>query len=558
MSKKITGAEYPLSKIFSSDFHYEIPPYQRPYAWTTEQAGELFDDLYDFYQNEREDSYFLGSIVLIKEENLPHSYVIDGQQRLTTLTIFIAALTSLLSGSDRDECLTYVMEPGKRLQGIEAKPRLKLRPRDKDFFTETVQSLKFDALAAKPDAALENESQKHIKNNSALLLNRLKKNFSTQEQLLEFGIFLMTRCFLVVVSTPSQQSAFRVFSVLNNRGLDLLPSDIIKAEAIGKISESKRDSFNDRWEEIEVDTGRDGLNDLLGFIRMIYAKSKAKRSLLEEFKEHVLSKSLSAESLIDDVIEPYAQAYMKAKFSCYESSHNAGEINSLFNWLNRIDNADWLPVAISYLERYGDDHGAILTFIRDLECLAAQMHITAANINQRIERYAEVLNEIEQNNDPAIESIKLKTGEKRDFTEVISSDVYFLTAKRRNYLLLRLDSFLSDGAASYNYNVLTIEHVLPQTVASGSEWESWWPSSLDREYWLHKLGNLVPLTRTKNSAASNYNFDKKKVSYFTGRSGVSSYVLTSQVLGEAQWTPDIVENRQKMLVNVCKQNWNLH
>ena len=50
MSKKITGAEYPLSKIFSSDFHYEIPPYQRPYAWTTEQAGELFDDLYDFYQ----------------------------------------------------------------------------------------------------------------------------------------------------------------------------------------------------------------------------------------------------------------------------------------------------------------------------------------------------------------------------------------------------------------------------------------------------------------------------------------------------------------------------
>ena len=49
MSKKITGAEYPLSKIFSSDFHYEIPPYQRPYAWTTEQAGELFDDLYDFY-----------------------------------------------------------------------------------------------------------------------------------------------------------------------------------------------------------------------------------------------------------------------------------------------------------------------------------------------------------------------------------------------------------------------------------------------------------------------------------------------------------------------------
>ncbi|MFQ2657467.1 HNH endonuclease family protein [Aeromonas caviae] len=72
------------------------------------------------------------------------------------------------------------------------------------------------------------------------------------------------------------------------------------------------------------------------------------------------------------------------------------------------------------------------------------------------------------------------------------------------------------------------------------------------------LGNLVPLTRAKNSAASNYNFEKKKASYFTGRSGVSSYVLTSQVLRETLWTPDIVDNRQKMLLNVCKQNWNLN
>jgi len=77
MSKKISGAEYPLSKIFSSDFDYVIPSYQRPYAWTVDQASELFDDLYDFYVREKEDTYFLGSIVLIKEEGKPYSEVID-------------------------------------------------------------------------------------------------------------------------------------------------------------------------------------------------------------------------------------------------------------------------------------------------------------------------------------------------------------------------------------------------------------------------------------------------------------------------------------------------
>lgn len=557
MSKKITGAEYPLGKIFSSDFDYEIPPYQRPYAWTTEQAGELFDDLYDFYTHEKDDSYFLGSIVLIKSENAPHSQVIDGQQRLTTLTIMIAALTSLLTGENREECFAYIQEPGKKLQGISAKPRLALRLRDRDFFARTVQKLDFDGLTQLDSAQLENESQKNIRANAIFLLKKLESKFSAEDMLIAFGMFLMTRCFLVVVSTPSQQSAFRVFSVLNNRGLDLLPSDIIKAEAIGKIPESKRASFNDRWEEIEVDVGRDGLNDLLNFIRMVYAKSKAKRALLEEFKEHVLAKVSSAEELIDKVIEPYANAYRDAKFASYESSENAGDINRLFGWLNRIDNSDWLPVAISYIAKYRNNHSAILYFVQKLERLAAQLHICAANINQRIERYARVLAEIESSESFELKSLELADYEKLQFLDVIQGHVYTLTARRRNYLILRLDSFVADGAARYDHNVLTIEHVLPQTVVPGSQWEKWFPYTFDRDSWVHRLANLVPLTQSRNSYASNYDFERKKSAYFVGRSGVTSFALTSQVLAENEWTQDVLSHRQKQLLAVCKQNWDL-
>lgn len=104
MSTKIKGAEYQLAKIFSSDFDYDIPSYQRPYAWTEEETDTLFEDLYDFYINEPSDeNYFLGSIVLIKEDDKPHADVIDGQQRLTTLTILLAAITYKLSGEDRSD-----------------------------------------------------------------------------------------------------------------------------------------------------------------------------------------------------------------------------------------------------------------------------------------------------------------------------------------------------------------------------------------------------------------------------------------------------------------------
>ena len=100
VSSKITGKEYPLSKIFSSDFEYHIPGYQRPYAWTEDETGALFDDLYGFFQTENTENFFLGSIVLIKDEQNRYADVIDGQQRLTTLSILFAVLADTFDNED--------------------------------------------------------------------------------------------------------------------------------------------------------------------------------------------------------------------------------------------------------------------------------------------------------------------------------------------------------------------------------------------------------------------------------------------------------------------------
>ena len=235
MSKKINGAEYPLAKIFSSDFDYSIPSYQRPYAWTEVQAGDLFADLHDFFAKEKDDTYFLGSIVLIKDEGKPHAEVIDGQQRLTTLTILLAALTQLSTGNIRDAFHRYLCEPGNVLESLPQKPRLTLRERDRSFFEKFVQGVQLPELIAQDAAQLDNESQRNIRLNAKLFLDRLAEKFGNDvNALTKFGGFLVQRCFLVAVSTPSQQSAFRVFSVLNSRGLDLLPTDIIKSDIIGK------------------------------------------------------------------------------------------------------------------------------------------------------------------------------------------------------------------------------------------------------------------------------------------------------------------------------------
>ena len=561
MSKKISGAEYPLAKIFSSDFDYAIPSYQRPYAWTEVQAGDLFSDLYDFFVKEKDDTYFLGSIVLIKDEGKPNAEVIDGQQRLTTLTILLAALASYFSGDLRSDFENYLREPGRASQGLMPKPRLTLRERDRKFFADYVQNLKFKELIALDPAQLDNESQRNIRRNAELLLQKLDVSFKgATERLCEFGAFLVQRCFLVAVSTPSQQSAFRVFSVLNSRGLDLLPTDIIKSDIIGNIkSPDKQDEVTERWEELEVQTGRDGFAELFGHIRMIFAKEKARRTLLEEFREQVIKKYESPETLMSTVVEPFAEAYLIAKKCQYLSTTNAADVNALLKWLNRIENSDWLPSAIKFLATQGKNADYVLWFFRKLERLASFMHICGYDVNQRIERYASVLSELEGSHslEAPLSALDLGPEEKSEMLQVLDGDIYLMTARRRNHLLLRLDAFLGDGAATYDNGLLTIEHVLPQTVDPASNWQTLWPDEALRKRWVHRLANLVPLTQKRNSKAQNYDFDKKKSAYFGGKHGVSSYVLTTQVLNASSWTPAVVEQRQSDLIDVLATRWDL-
>lgn len=560
MTKKISGAEFPLAKIFSSDFDYAIPSYQRPYAWTDVEAGELFSDLADFFTKEKDDTYFLGSIVLIKDEGKPHSEVIDGQQRLTTLTILLAALTTQFKGDLRADFENYIREPGRASQGLKPKPRLALRERDRQFFADHIQGLGLTELVALDPAQLDNESQRNVRRNAEVMLQRLKATFGEDtDRVCEFGAFLVQRCFLVAVSTPSQQSAFRVFSVLNSRGLDLLPTDIIKSDVIGSIKQARQEAFTETWEELEVETGRDGFAEVFGHIRMIYAKEKARKSMLEEFRERVIAKVGSAEDLVSKVVEPYTQAYLIAKHCQYVSTSNAAEINALLKWLNRIDNSDWLPSAMKFLADHENDAAYVHWFLRKLERLAACMHICGYDVNARIERYATLLRALEKPHSMAapVAAVDLTAYEQSTLRRVLQSDIYLMTARRRNYLILRLDSFLVDGAATYDPTVLTIEHVLPQTVDEGSVWATQWPNASDRNLWLHRLANLVPLTQRRNSAAQNYDFERKKKAYFGGKQGVSSYALTTQVLHTATWTPAVVEERQADLMEMLSSKWEL-
>ena len=557
MAKTISGQEYPLKEIFSKRFDFSIPPYQRPYAWGVSQAVELFDDLYSFSLSEnKSEDYFLGSIVLIKDDNRPEAQVVDGQQRLTTLTILFAAIASRLDGKPHDMCWNYIREEGNELEDIPSRDRLRLREKDAAFFHDYIQELKIKELTVLPDNQAKTEAQRHIRDNAAAFNRLLSEKFSEdQNALLRFTKFIVQRCFIVAVSTPSQQSAFRVFSVLNNRGLDLLPIDIIKADLIGKIPSKRQEHYTKLWEDIEDDTGRDDLNTLFGHIRTIYAKAKAKKSLMEEFNEFVMPKVGPPQDFIDNVLIPYAEAFRIIGRKAYPPDDYSTKINELLGWMLRVNNADWQPPAILYMSR-NPSGGDLLKFLTKLERLVAQMHICGWFVNDRIQRYAKIVDEISAGSWP--KSIELTDAEQCAFVNQLDGEIYGLTALRRNYVMLRLDSFVSDHTASYTPSVLTIEHVLPQSPEPKGQWMRWWPDADERKVWTHRLANLVLLPRQKNSEAQNFEFQKKKDLYFSSKkTGTTAYALTTQVLHESEWRPNTLEKRQKALLDVFRKSWEL-
>ena len=330
MSNKITGKEYPLSKIFSADFEYHIPGYQRPYAWTEEETGILFDDLYEFFQTEKVDNYFLGSIVLIKDESKPYADVIDGQQRLTTLSILFSVMTDTFQTEGyKNNCKKYLQEEGNILEGIAAQPRVFLREWDQDFFSKYIQDVQLDMLEKIDPVTLDTEAKKHIQRNCVVLREKFEEAFDGEEELLKFSQFILTRCFLVVVSTPNQESAFRVFSVMNSRGLDLLPTDIIKSMTIGKLPRIEEQVYTAKWEELENLTGRDGFNEVFTHTRTIFAKERPKKNLLDEFKEYVIKLTQSKE-LIDDYLVPYTEAYVQLKIANFLQHEMQKKLMSCF------------------------------------------------------------------------------------------------------------------------------------------------------------------------------------------------------------------------------------
>lgn len=210
---------------------------------------------------------------------------------------------------------------------------------------------------------------------------------------------------------------------------------------------------------------------------------------------------------------------------------------------------------MAFFHRNPHDTDNLAKFTKNLERLAYGLFILRAYVTDRIRRYGAVLSAIEHGDAIWREDspLQLHDREKTGITDTLNGPIYTLPRVPRP-LLLRLDSLVADAGASYDYSIITVEHVLPQNPAENSAWLRLFPDEQTRANWTHRLANLVLLSHRKNTRASNWDFERKKTEYFQ-RGGVTPFALTTQVANEPVWSPEVLERRQADLVDRLVAEW---
>lgn len=535
MATEIKCEKKVIREIFN--MWYCIPDYQRAYVWDTDQVRDLLDDTISAYRENKEAQYFLGSMVLKinekSENNVSYTEyeLLDGQQRITTVFLILACMRDMLTDYPQYQNslagFVYQAEDAILQQPERMRIIFNIRSDVRDFVNEHIKPLHGTCDSAllkdKMQAKDVNISIRNMANAMLVAHEFLEENKS---DIIGYLSYFLNKVLMIYVATEELQDAFQLFTVLNNRGVKLSSSDILKAENLKELSATDRTSWATRWEEMETYFGED-FDKFLSHIRTILVKKKQTTTLLKEFDEFVYSnqeydrtqkKYVPRTPILRrgrdtfELLYSYYHTYQEVFDTDHSVVTGDYEITNYLKLMETGFGADyWIAPVLDYYRKYR--RRGFVAFLKALDRKLSADWITAATPTVRMENVNAILREIEASQDSAaLLQSKTFTINKSDFERVINGDIYGRSFAK--YLLLKLDLiYRGSSTPMIPQAIASIEHILPRNPSADSQWVKDF-SAAEREEWTNKLGNLVLISRRKNTSQGNRDYVEKKEKYF--------------------------------------------
>ncbi|MFM9850304.1 MAG: DUF262 domain-containing protein [Hyphomicrobiaceae bacterium] len=562
MSSGFTAKPLALGQLLSDPFRFRIPSFQRPYSWTTKEAGQLLDDLTLAIEEQAAEStvsaceYFLGAMLLNSAAPtvadgpaLIHD-VVDGQQRLVTLTILFAVLRDLLARTD-GELPTGLREHIEcaKAAGQQRTFRLELRERECDFFRLHVQEPLGTATLPETDDLTEVE--RRILEVREHLAAELRER--SPQELARIASFVAQQCHVALISAAGIDRAYRIFMVLNDRGRPLQRNDILKAQIIAQIDERARARADNIWDRTDALLGAD-FEELFSHIRA--AELSPKSQIITGVRE-VIANAGGGRAFVEELLEPYGRAFHSVRHAQHAGSPQSPEIRRLLTYLGWLGAADWVPPTMLWWRLNSGDAEKLHVFLQAIERLAYALRLLGIGADKRASRFRAVVQAIRRGTvmDDPKSPLELGRDELRNILYNLRN-LHLRSPLICKLVLLRLNDELAGSPQSLSAADFTVEHVLPQKPGRNSAWREWFPIAEERERCINSIGNLVLVRRRQNENARNRELSDKLEIYF-GSSISDVPIVTTELNGISEWRPEHIMAREQRLLAIIKSVWRL-
>lgn len=548
-----------IYKIYEGqDKNLVIPVYQRNYDWTVKQCGRLFDDL-EAAVAAGGRKHFFGAVVGVPEDSF-HWVVIDGQQRLTSVSLLMLALVRAIESGEiaaadphlaRRIMRNYLVSPGD-----DGGSKVRLKPIKDDAAAYT-------RLFEDPDDLIETSN---VTANYRYFRERLRGTEYTAEQLWEDGICKLEVMWLDLEPHDRPQ---RIFESLNSTGLGLSEADKIRNFVLMDLPVKDQEwLYENRWNKIEktVDFRTDW------FIRLYLITETGntpKRSdVYEAFKTYVARSGRDVEEILGEML-----IYAKASSALVNADTGHREVDARLGRFNIIAGDVVLPPLIALYRQADEEATTWADFLHCVKILEIFLFrrmacgLTTGGLNKVFATLFGELKKLRRHGedfaDILTHSLLTRTGSARmprdeEFLADFSGrDFYHVQRHNRWYLFEALENGESadvrDIARGLESGELTVEHIMPQTLSTTWRREIGPDAARIHDAWLHRVANLT--VTGYNSAYSNASFAKKRD--MPDGFADTPYRLNDTVRGEETWGLAQLEHRDSVLTRRALECWPL-
>jgi Protein of unknown function DUF262/Protein of unknown function (DUF1524) len=546
-----------FGELFTNGRTFAVPRFQRNYKWDEDQWEELWQDLLASAENDKE--HYMGSIVLKTHDTRKHFEVIDGQQRLVTLTLFVLAAVKCFeswaenghdaaANNERAQLYRQRFLRAKDAASLVETSRLELNRNDGAFFKSVLLQLR------KPVAPNRlPESEKLMWRSFSYFLEQLQSRFGKDQNAKGLSLLLdaaSDKLLFIQILVSDEMDAYTVFETLNARGTQLTVTDLLKNYLFSRFGQDEHaiDVAEEQWLRITTNREKEFPKLLRHFWNSHHGVTRPPR-LFKQIRESI-NQHDDATVLLDE-LEAVSVLYSALRNPDDELWLELPKARKFVNEIDLFGVTQCYPLLFAAWQHLRSEFVAVL---RICSVISFRYIVIGKHNTQPMEReYVEAARKIRRGEITSASQVFASLRLLYVSDEAFEAD--FASAKIPTpnnkslvrYVLFAIENQLSGNTRSYESDGATVEHILPEN--PNEEWLAIFPEpSMD----IYRLGNYTLLEAAANRKIERKPIDEKKIEY-----SKSGYQLSNS-FGWSEWTRSQLNDRQKSMARTATAVWRLN